>query len=253
MTDIAQQNLQILAGRWPALAERIFSHAPPDEMHWEGDEQHPTLSVRGYRLWSAIDSSLEARLQARMIPEDAPEAWVYGIGSGDLVRELLKRRRLERLHVLPMNLGLAHFLMHSLDNRDWLSDPRVTLCDPILQSSVLSPFVAIPPCLSLRDDGLRDLYDQVVNALIRPFEESRQAARTPMRLQHIKTNRDFIENDGDVGELFGTAPGSTVFVCAAGPTLSETAAWLSGHRDQGILIAVDGALNPLIRLGLVPD
>jgi len=62
MTDIAQQNLQILADRWPALAQRIFSSTPPDGMMWEGDEQAPILSVQGHRIWSAVDASAVARM-----------------------------------------------------------------------------------------------------------------------------------------------------------------------------------------------
>ncbi|MGB5255221.1 MAG: 6-hydroxymethylpterin diphosphokinase MptE-like protein [Sedimenticolaceae bacterium] len=253
MTDIAEQNLQICKRRWPTLAAQISAAAPPQEVAWEGSEESPTLSVNGLRLWSAYDAEAEARLQATMIPEDSKQAWVYGVGSGDLARELLKRDAIRQLNLVPLNLGLFHLLMHVLDYRDWLSDSRTQLWDPGSQLTVNTPFSAIPPCLQLCDPPLAALRDHLTNELIRPFEEERQARRAPMRRQHIEANMDFIASDGDVAELFGTAPGSTAFVCAAGPTLLKTAPWIIEHRDEGLLIAVDGALKPLLRVGLIPD
>ncbi|MGB5775802.1 MAG: 6-hydroxymethylpterin diphosphokinase MptE-like protein, partial [Sedimenticolaceae bacterium] len=244
MTDIAEQNLQICKRRWPTLAAQISAAAPPQEVAWEGSEESPTLSVNGLRLWSAYDAEAEARLQATMIPEDSKQAWVYGVGSGDLARELLKRDAIRQLNLVPLNLGLFHLLMHVLDYRDWLSDSRTQLWDPGSQLTVNTPFSAIPPCLQLCDPPLAALRDHLTNELIRPFEEERQARRAPMRRQHIEANMDFIASDGDVAELFGTAPGSTAFVCAAGPTLLKTAPWIIEHRDEGLLIAVDGALQP---------
>ncbi len=253
VTDIAEENLQICQRRWPTLAAQISAAAPPQALAWEGSEESPTLAVAGYRLWSAYDSEAEARLQATMIPEDSKQAWVYGVGSGDLARELLKRKSIRQLNLVPLNLGLFHLLLHVLDHRDWLSDPRTQLWDPASQRAVSTPFAAIPPCLQLRDPPLAALCDQLTNELIRPFEEERQARRAPMRQRHIAANMDFIASDGDVAELFGTAPGSTAFVCAAGPTLIKTAPWMREHRNEGLLIAVDGALKPLLGLGLVAD
>ena len=253
MTDIAEQNLQICRRRWPKLAAQIAAAEPPQDLAWEGSEDSPALAVSGYRLWSAYDSEAEARLQATMIPEDSEQAWVYGVGSGDLIRELLKRKAIRQLNLVPLNLGLFHLLLHVIDHRDWLSDSRTQLWDPRSQRTVNKPFAAIPPCLQLCDPPTAGLRDHLTNELIRPFEQERQAKRAPMRRQHIEANMDFIKSDGDVAELFGTAPGSTAFVCAAGPTLLKTAPWILDHRSEGKLIAVDGALKPLLKIGLVPD
>lgn len=253
MTDIAAQNLKICKRRWPALAAQISAAAPPQELAWEGSEDNPALAVAGHRLWSAYDSEAEARLQATMIPEGSTQAWVYGVGSGDLIRELLKRDAIRQLNLVPLNLGLFHLLLHVLDHRDWLSDPRVKLGDPSTQTRVYEPFTAIPPCLSLCDPVLTGLQERINDALIKPFERERQQRRASMRQRQIKQNIDLIRSDGDVTSLFDTRPGSTAFVAIAGPTLAKTAPWILDHRDQGLLIAVDGALTPLLGIGLVPD
>ena len=253
MTDIAEQNLQICRRRWPTLAAQISAASPPQELAWEGSEDSPALAVEGYRLWSAYDPEAEARLQASMIPEDSSQAWVYGVGSGDLIRELLKRPAIKQVNVVPLNFGVLHLLLHVLDNREWLSDPRIQLYDPFAQTHVHESFAAIPPCLSLCDPALSSLRDRIDDALIKPFERERQQQREPMRQRHIEQNFDLIQSDGDVASLFDTRPGSTAFVAMAGPTLAKTAPWILEHREEGVLIAVDGALTPLLRVGLVPD
>jgi hypothetical protein len=254
MSDIAQKNIEILSRRWPTLAKRVLDAQPPEDLQWEGREESPTLSVNGLRLWSAYDSEAEARLQAStMIPGDATLAWVYGIGSGDLVRELLKRKGLQQITVIPLNVGLFHLLLHVLDCTDWLANERVVVEDPTTQKSIHTPLAVIPPCLSLADTELRQLVEHLTQELIRPFEQERQAARLPLRKAHIEANRVFWEKDADVAEVFDSLSGGTAFVCAAGPTLIQTAPWISKNRSSGVLVAVDGALRPLLDLELVPD
>ena len=210
MSDIVQKNVEILRRRWPEFAATVLDSQPPADLQWEGLEASPTLSVNGLRLWSAYDSEAEARLQATtMIPEDAKTACVYGVGSGDLIRELLKRNAIRRVTVVPLNRGVFHLLLHVLDCTDWLDSPRVEVEDPRVQQAVRSPLAVVPPCLDLADPELQELRAQLTQELIRPFEQERQARRTPMRRAHIKANRGFIESDGDVSDVFGSARGLT--------------------------------------------
>ncbi|MCB1772777.1 MAG: motility associated factor glycosyltransferase family protein [Gammaproteobacteria bacterium] len=253
MSDIAQQNFDLLADRWPELARKVLATQPKREMHWEGSENQPTLAIDGRRLWSAYDAEAEARTQASMVPQASTHAWAYGVGSGDLMRELLGRSHLERLHVVPLDLGVLNVLLQVVDHRDWLSDPRVQLHDPSGQERVNRPFAAVPPCLSLITGDLGRLQERLEHELLRPFESERLQKRAQLRERHIDANRELVASDGDVAELFGSRPRTTAFVCAAGPTLWKTAPWIVGHRDEGILVAVDGALTPLLRQGLVPD
>lgn len=253
MTDIAEENLRLLASRWPRLAARITASEPPADVQWEAVEGHSTLSVHGHRLWSAYDAEAEARIQASIIPTDARSGWVSGIGSGDLLRELLKRSALQALHVVPLNLGLTHLLMHVLDHRDWLKDTRVSLHDPREISNVPHPFAVIPPCLALCDKQFTDLRERLTHELARPFEEERLAGRRAMRQRYIDANLARVAEDGDVAELFDTARGSTCCVCAAGPTLLNHIDWVRQRRDQLKLVAVDGALGPLLSKDIVPD
>lgn len=253
MTDIAAENIALLSRRWPNLAEKILASPPPDEMQWDETGNHPTLVVAGLRLWSAYDSEAEARTQAGVIPDDSTHAAVYGIGGGDLIRELLKRQQLQHLHIIVLNTGLLHVLMHCLDNREWLQDKRVELVDGATQKKVLLPFAVIPPCLKLRTPDIGKLHDMLISELVLPYERERHRQLEPQRKRQIEQNLSLVEQDGDVCELFDTKPNSTAFVAIAGPTLSDTIEWIKQHRSEGVLLAVDGALKPLLDEGIIPD
>lgn len=253
MTDIADENLRLLATRWPALAQRVAAAAPPPDAEWQGDPDRPTLSVSGHRLWSAHDAEGEARIQARVVPPGARQAWLYGVGGGDLARELLRRKHLKRLDVVPLNLGMLRLLMHALDHRDWLADPRVSLHDPRDVDALRHPLAVLPPCLALCDEDLGPLRERLVQALLEPFEAERLAGRAAMRECHIEANLARVAKDGDVASLFGSLPRGTCCVCAAGPTLLHNTDWLRRSRADVRVIAVDGALGPLLSAGVVPD
>ncbi len=253
MSDIAAENIALLRSRWPQLAEKILASPPPQNMQWDETGNHPTLVIAGARLWSAYDSDAEAQMQAGMIPQDSEHAAVYGIGGADLIRELLQRPQLKTLYVIVLNTGVLHVLLHCLDHRGWLQDSRVTLVDGATQNKVLLPFAVIPPCLKLSTPDNAKLHDMLVSELILPFERERHRQLEPLRKRQIEQNLTFVEQDGDVQELFDTQPGSTAFVAIAGPTLAKTAGWIKRHRTEGMVIAVDGALKPLLDEGITPD
>lgn len=253
MSEIAAENLGILNRRWPALAQRVVSSPAPLPMRWVTAGTQPALEVAGHRLWSAYDADAEALLQAERVPGHSRQAAVYGVGGGDLIRVLLARPALQRLHVVILNTGLFHFLLHSLDHRDWLGDPRVKLLDGASQPRPIAPFAVVPPCITLSTEDSAVLRDHLVDELLRPFERQRHKDREPQRKQQIAQNLSLIQTDGDVHSLFNTQPDSTIFVAIAGPTLAQTAGWIRHHRAEGHLIAVDGALGPLLDRGIVPD
>jgi hypothetical protein len=253
MSDVAEQNIAILRKRWPALAERLLSSETPQDVEWDGFEQSPTMRVQGLRLWSAYDTAAEAALQAAGIPADATEATVYGAGGGDLIRALLARPGLQRLNVIPLNHGLFHLLLHVLDHRDWLGSDKVQVRDAAQEMTVRFPYAVVPPCLGLCDVAYGRLRDRVAQALEVPFQNQVFDQREPKRRRQVEENMALVASDGDVASLFGSAAGATVFVAAAGPTLRQTMQWLQRHRSEGVLLAVDGALRPLLDRKLVPD
>ncbi|MBF0622551.1 MAG: hypothetical protein HQL54_11560, partial [Magnetococcales bacterium] len=122
-------NSAIIQQRWPDLWKRLST--PPEWTHQIHLENTPqtTISVDGMRLSSGFNRRQEAHIQAQAIPEDHSEAWVYGVGIGDLIRVLITRETIRKLHVVIINAPLFMSLIQRLDFTDWLHEPRITLED----------------------------------------------------------------------------------------------------------------------------
>jgi len=245
------KNLTTIQHRWP-LAAQALAAAPPEpraELVQNGPQQ--TLLVDGIHLTSSYDRQAEAVVQASLIPQDSCEAWVYGIGLGDLPRELLRRPQLRRVHVVLINPSVARQSFEFFDHQDWLLDERVEILTASGQSHVRLPFAAVPSCLQLADNDSARLRDLVVLELATPFIHKRHTADNPELQARLRENEPYVAADADVAELFGRYPGATILVAAAGPTLSEHYEKLRNRKSP--LIAVDAALKPLTQAGVVPD
>lgn len=242
--------LAVIAERWPDVARAIASAPEPAQLIARTDTPAFTLWIDGIHLSSVVDPEAEAMMQAEQIPESAPEVHLYGIGSGALARTLLTRPALRQLHATIMNPGVLRCCLAHFDF-DWLRDPRVMLALPANQDRVQWPFAASPACLRLADESAARLRDQVQLELNTPYIRANFRERARELARQVQANHAHLAVDGDVARLFGSQPGSTVLVAAAGPTLADHYDWLREHRDLP-LIAVDAALRPLLDAGITP-
>lgn len=252
MEDLLEQNLSVIRRRWPAMADRIMQCSPA-EVSWDTSTPVVGMEVSGLRMHSVYDPLREAELQLRGIPAHAEEVTLYGVGLGFLQRIALEMLPDARLRIIPMNLGVFRASLEAVDHRDWLEQPRCELVNYSDEPEVYRPFAAVPPCLRLCDGGAARLRDLIVMEQNTALMEREAWISRAERREHVEANLERVRHDGDVAELFGTAKGETLFVAGAGPTLTEQAEWLSEHRGEGRLLAVDAALRPLLNAGIVPD
>lgn len=250
MSSLLTENMVIVRRRWPQVADALDASSGP-QGHIVQDGPQTTLLIEGIHLSSSYDRMAEAMLQASLVPENAMEAWVYGIGLGDLPRVLLSRPQLRRLHVVVVNPSIARQSFEFFYHGDWLAEDRVEIMTAFGQNQIQFPFTAVASCLQLADDNSARLRDQVVLELATPYIRKRHTADNPGHQARLKENEPLVAADGDVTELFGLYPGATVLVAGAGPTLSEHFARL--RRRQAPLVAVDAALKPLTDAGIVPE
>ena len=240
-------DLEIISRRWPAVAQAM-ANAVDLAAHWDDTLPQGTLVVEGIHLSSGYDPDAEARLQASLIPADAAEAWVYGVGGGALPRQLLERRSLHRLHVVIMNTGVFRAALARFNHREWLGDPRVELELADASSQLHAPFSAVPSCLQLAGDEAAALRDRVQleldsELINRRFEQEQTAPDA------LTDNLAALSGDGDVAELFDSQAGGTISVVAAGPTLDFQYGFLANPQP---IIAVDRCLALLVERGIVP-
>ena len=244
-------NRTILGERWPDVARWLEAQPAAPASSVEGTP-HPTFAVHGIQLAGGFDPRAEAELQARLVPADADRAACYGIGQGELPRALLRREALRALDVVLFHPAVARTVLARVDLADWLAEPRVTLVRARDLTELAPPFAAAPADLRLADAASARLRDLVLLELATPHIHRHLRAAEDEVARRFVANDDLLRADGDVAELFGTRRGASLFVAAAGPSLSDHFDLLRARGDRPLL-AVDGALRALLAAGVRPD
>ncbi|WP_263261110.1 6-hydroxymethylpterin diphosphokinase MptE-like protein [Pseudomonas sp. RIT-PI-S] len=242
--------------RWPSVAARL-EHEAPHQLDAEVIEGHDqTLRIRGIQLTSRHDRLAEARYQAASLPTAAPELHVYGTGLGDLQRILLQAPTLQRLHVHVLNGAVFALALGALDQLDWLGDPRVGLAYAGDTAEISLPFFALPSELALADDQAAKIRDRLVSEVHLGFNNRIFEADDPAVIARLQSNELLLAQDGDVAQLFGSAPGAHVYIVATGPTLERHYDHLrlsQATAERPLIICVDTAYRPLLDHGIVAD
>jgi len=217
------------------------------------DTPFPAHVVNGITLESGYDKKREARIQAQLIPANARQAWVYGLGTGVLAEELLNRALLEQLNVVLLNISLAAQILEQIP-MPWLQDSRVRLLSGCSLRTLHGPFSALPGCLRLADDHCARLRDLIHLELSTPYIHRQHATNEQKVLaKRIQKNLKKFRQDENVANLFQTAKGGTFLIAGAGPTLDQHLDILRRLKDKAILIAVDAALIPLLNQNIYPE
>lgn len=246
-------NRAVIKQRWPDILKQMEEASIPEKTLFTKYTPEPTLFINGIHLSSGYDQIREAELQASLVPEDSPCAWIYGVGPGQIPRVLLRRKKIKRVVVVIMNSGVAMQSFFYFDHTDWLSDLRVKLVLAEYEPDIHFPFAAAPSCLELASDSAARLRDMVFLELSTPFIREGQNARNIEMADRLQENLKFVHSDGDVADLFDSKQETTILVAAAGPTLSDNYEWIADQRRKYPLIAVDAALKPLVETGIHPD
>jgi hypothetical protein len=256
MSEIFQRNLAVIAQRWPEVAQRLSAEdtsSVPAQL-LEGNSS--TLSIAGIQLTSRHDRLAEAQLQADSLPANSPVVHLYGTGLGDLQRVLLTSGTLQHLHVHILNGALFAFVLHVLEQQDWLSDACVLLAYAGDQTEIQLPFFALPAELVLADDDSARIRDRLVSEVHVGFNNQEFSADNPENIRLLEQGRALLQSDTDVAALFDTQPGRDAYVIATGPSLQQHLSRLqqvAESDERPLLICVDTAYVPLRNQGIRPD
>ena len=180
MSECFEDNAQVIQRRWPSLYARLERE---DRLAIEVElieGRDSTLCVGGIQLTSRHDRLGEARLQAASLAPDKPILHVYGTGFGDLPSVLLERAGLEKLYVHILNGALFALVLQLIDQRQWLSDPRVQLLYAGDLSDICTPFFALPAEMLLSDDFSAKIRDRLVSEVHLSFNNREFDPQSPV-------------------------------------------------------------------------
>lgn len=256
MSDSVEHNFQVIESRWPALHVRLMTEDSAAVQAELVEGLGSTLSIAGIQLTSRHDRTREARLQAASLPPESKVVHVYGTGLGDLPCVLLESTELQRLYVHILNGAIFSLALQLLDQRQWLSDPRVELIYAGDLSDIHLPFFALPSEMLLADDFNAKIRDRLVSEVHLSFNNREFDPQSPVIIQRLEESRELVSGDRDVAELFGTCAGREIYVIGTGPSLELHFDQLRviRERDQRpLFISVDTAYRPLREHGIRPD
>lgn len=208
-----------------------------------------TVLVDGRQLTGAFDREAEARLLAQLVPEDAPEAWSYGLGLGDLVGVLLERPALKTLHACVLSRQLFEQL-RPLER--FAGDPRLVVHMPGEVINIAGPWVHCPGELWFADAEAFAIRDVLMSVLNIPFNDFLREQTAKLRGGHEEQNAPHIATEPHVSALFDLDHRDAVVVMG-GPTAASRFEWIRQRRFRVNLICAVRALAPLLAARIVPD
>ncbi len=246
----------VIRRRWPLVAKEL-DRTEVKDCAWQSGPKDGTIVYKGLRMTSAVDRAAEAKMQASLL-ERAPELWCFGVGLGELPREVLKRNR--KTSVVVMNREVTRASIGHVYHADWLEHKKVSLkmASEIAESIRVpdkAPFAVVPMELRHADVDAYPVRDAVCGAINSRFNhEIQYKAQLPNDLEHWEANKPRMEaEDKIVSDLFGMRPGCESIVCATGPTLDDELGWVKENREGKLVIALNSSLRPLHVAGIVPD
>lgn len=252
MTDILLENLAVIQKRWPEIRRRIEQSSLQS---LTVTVEQNTLLINDIQLTSNYNRAAEAEIQAQRIPINSPQAFVYGVGLGDVPDNLLKREALQSLVICILNLDLFLHTLNAIDHTSWLLDPRTQLMTSDQLTDVQQPFLALPTELIFCDDQSAILRDRIMLELDHDFIMSHHHENNKLAVSEVAANQSLLTLDSSVKSLFNTLHGR-VYIAAAGPTLSKHYDKLRKIRqddENSIIIALDACVKALLSENISPD
>ncbi|MCR9143597.1 MAG: DUF115 domain-containing protein [bacterium] len=224
-----------------------------------------SLRWRGRYLHSRHDPIKESERQLAEFKAESPEQLVlfFGAGLGYMIAGFMRRYQNPVVWLEPFG-EIAARALEVTDVREAIRAGRLTLLtgvpedehlksvfsgrgnSEILFVSHRASYAADPayPALQQRVENYLNKKDVNLATLSR-FD------RTWAR--NLVANFYHLERARPVRRLFGLTPNRTAVVCGAGPSLAQDLEALRGIRDRCVLIAVDTALQILLKAGIDPD
>ena len=251
------RNMGVIRRRWPSVARELEA-VKVAHVQWQDGPKDGTLVYKGIRMTGAVDRMADARVQAGTVAAGSDVQWCFGIGLGELPRELIRRNR--KTAVIVMNREFARASLEQVYHADWLEHKKVNfgLAADIAASIRVpdnAPFTVVPMELRHCDPDAYPVRDAVCGAINSRFNYGIQyKAQLTNDLAHWEANKARMEGiDKPVPELFDTRKGCDAIVCASGPTLDDQLEWLHANRDGKLLICLNSSLKPLRSAGIMPD
>jgi hypothetical protein len=269
-----EKNLSALKARSPRLWEEVSAlcadSASCSLRVFPSKSGVPTLEAarEGIRclLHSARDPGEEAKRFVRSQLDGSEEiVVVLGFGLGYHVAEMLAINRECRVLVIEPSFQIFRRALETRDLAETLGSERVVVIpfsEDWMTREETSALSALPRAKLLVHRPYRILFPAEAGAVESDFKAFRDTREinlaTLKRFDRLWTkntfkNAPFFFALGGIGDIANALDGLPAVVVSAGPSAEEDLVSLAALENHAVIIAVDSALRPLLRRGIVPD
>ena len=253
MNAIFQKNKEVIQAKWPQILSYLDSLDGEINVTFIDDMPEKTVIFNGSHLSSCYNRLHEAKVQNSAIPKESSTAYLYGVGLGDAVYDLLERPALNKLEIYLLSPMLFCVYLNLFDATAWLNDERIHLHlahKPVLHK----PYSVNAAELSFTEDAALPLKNKI---------EDDKNQRNLIRLHqvdlaseyknNVRLNQSFLEKDPYVELLRNKHQGAAFVVVAGGPTANEQFDWMREQRKDTVVISASTGLIALEQANIIPD
>lgn len=238
----------------------VFSTQADDlTLVWEDKAVHSLLNAQ-QEARDLVEAHLNKNLKGQTL--------LIGLGLGYLLKaglETLEQRNSSgSLLIYETHLDLLAFVLQNVDLSEYLAHPQCYLFhdESLFVQALMGKYVQgdglgimyTPGYAQLLDDTFKDLLERIHKLLdnnkLNTFllqERSKDWA------EHFVRNVAYFPDCRPVDCWSQLFSGKTLVLVSAGPSLDEQAAALKDIQDSVIVLAVSGAVRPLLKHGVKPD
>lgn len=273
---VLRKNLEALHEKNPELGLMIERHRPSGEFHRRDTPGsaltllHIPATGNARYIHSPEDPIQEAVDLLESYEFRGEDITVLsGFGLGYLPLAIKRKMHPEHLLIIAeSSLDILYEAFSITDLSDLLQDSSVyllktdqkeflwTTLDQYNLKNIAGKVqkLAYPPCVNLDPESFRDM-ETGVERFIRLINNNYFAmhANEESSTANMMKNLSFLHNSAPVNCMKGIAANRPVIIVAAGPSLDKNIHSLKDFKRKAIIIAVDTALKPLIRAGMLPN
>lgn len=180
--------------------------------------------------------------------------YVYGLGLGYGVLELLKKSQFVRVTVLETDLDILYMALSVNDFSNYISSGRLHIVYDSNFQAIVSYLKNITneSVFVIHSPSMKNIMNVKIKELLENYFVQYNSMKNQYELLQGNFKRNVLRHDPSVEELKEVFEEKTVYIVAAGPSLDKNFIQLKEVKD-GIIIATGTVFRKLINSGIKPD
>ena len=275
LVDVYQKNLKALEKNRPNLYKKLKAIEGNErfEVFLQENEENANIldKSRDFLFYKNAKKSNEKDIEEYKKYREYPFLYMFGIGNGKVIEELLKNEKLTQLVVFEPNLELLYIVLNLIDFSQYLAVNKLLLLDydevdynfliNLLHVSNAKFYIRVFDLLlngeyyeenyATEYKELFQLWIKVLNYVARASGNDITDTFTGLK-QHLENIYLMVEKPA-YQELLKKESVDTAVIVSTGPSLNKQIVLLKEYQERVCILSLDASLPILIENGIKPD